>query len=52
MLDTLPTVEEMIAALNSPVVPETGARSDDIELSTEDMIKMMFNQIMQPPASS
>ena len=46
MLDTLPTVEEMMVALSSPVVP--GAESSDatvepMELSTDEMIKMIFN---------
>ena len=53
MLDTLPTVEEMMEALSSPVAP--GAASTTLEsheLSTDEMIKMIFNQVMQPPAVS
>lgn len=46
MLDTLPTVEEMMVALSSPIVP--GAETSDAtvessELTTDEMIKMIFN---------
>jgi hypothetical protein len=45
MLENLPTVEEMMLALSSPVSPSTSFRDDDIELSTEDMIREMFKMM-------
>lgn len=43
MLDRLPTVSEMIAALESPVSPKTQSREADMNLSTDDMIREMFS---------
>lgn len=48
MLENMPSVDEMIAALSSPVVPKKeeikeGAAS--MQLSTEDMIKEIFNML-------
>jgi hypothetical protein len=45
MLERLPTVEEMMIALSSPVVPEVSKREDVMELSTDDMIKEMFTMM-------
>lgn len=42
MLENLPTVEEMVAALSSPIVPETATTSQQTEMSVEDMIREMF----------
>lgn len=52
MLDTLPTVEEMMVALSSPIVPGAENTVEPSELTTDEMIKMIFNQVMQPPAVS
>lgn len=55
MLDTLPTVEEMMVALSSPIVPDaetSDATMEPMELSTDEMIKAIFNQVMAPPAVS
>ena len=51
MLENLPTVDEMIAALSSPIVPEKPKAQMD-ELSVDDMIKEIFMKVMTPPASS
>lgn len=51
VFDTLPTVDEMIAALSSPVVPSTNQK-EAVELSTDDMIRQIFDRVMQPPAVS
>ncbi len=51
MLESLPTVEEMMIALSSPVVPNGQASVGSIsevaaaELSTDDMIKEIFNML-------
>lgn len=54
MLDRLPTVAEMMAALASPMIPNPVSESQvqAMELSTDDMIRMMFEKVMQPPAVS
>lgn len=57
LLENLPTVEEMMAALSSPVVPSEAAASEEsqavsMDLSTDDMVKMIFEKIMSPPAVS
>lgn len=47
MLERLPSVEEMIAALSSPVGPEVG-QTETVgvdELSVEDMIREMFSMM-------
>ncbi len=41
----LPSVEDMMAALASPVVPKSASRSEDMEMSTEEMIKEMFRMM-------
>ena len=42
----LPSVDDMMAALASPVVPkDTSAIEAEMELSTDDMIKEMFNMM-------
>ncbi len=44
MLENLPSVEEMIAALSSPLNPSesTEKRAEEMQLSTDDMIKEIF----------
>ena len=51
MLERLPTVDEMIAALSSPVVPSTNTQ-EAVELSTDEMVRAIFEKIMTPPAVS
>ena len=42
----LPSMEEMIAALSSPVVPKGAERiQKESELSTDDMIKEIFSML-------
>ena len=57
MLENLPTVEEMMIALSSPMNPEP--RSDaaaeievQAELSVEDMIKEIFNMMSEAKYSA
>jgi hypothetical protein len=52
MLDRLPSMEEMIEALSSPVVPGGGAPAQEtqMKLSTDEMIRLIFERVMQPPA--
>jgi hypothetical protein len=48
MLENIPSVNEMIAALNSPTVPTKSAGSPKataMKLSTDDMIKEIFNML-------
>ena len=49
ILDRLPTVDEMIEALSSPVVPNgdapVGISADEMQLSTDDMIREIFNMM-------
>jgi hypothetical protein len=44
MLENLPSVEEMMIALSSPVIPEASKdkQADEMQLSTDDMIKEIF----------
>lgn len=42
MLENLPTVDEMIAALSSPIVPDSTPEVEMNEPSVEDMIKEIF----------
>lgn len=48
-LEKLPTVEEMMIALSSPVVPEgeaaVGERAADMQLTTDDMIREIFSMM-------
>jgi len=42
----LPTVDEMVAALASPIVPASATSVEtEMELSTDDMIKEMFSMM-------
>ena len=49
MLENLPSVEEMMIALSSPIVPDgeapIGASADEMKLSTDDMIREIFNMM-------
>ena len=44
MLENLPSVEEMMIALSSPIVPDSAIekRAEELELTTDDMIKEIF----------
>lgn len=42
-----PTFEQMQAALSSPVAPVTSYREDDMEMSTDDMIREMFSMMRE-----
>ena len=42
----LPTVDEMVAALASPIVPLSSTQVEtEMQLSTDDMIKEMFSMM-------
>lgn len=42
----LPTVDEMVAALASPIVPLSSTKVEtEMQLSTDDMIKEMFSMM-------
>lgn len=38
----LPSVQEMMEALSSPIIPQAAKIEDEMQMSTEDMIKEMF----------
>lgn len=53
LFDNMPTVEEMMAALNSPTDPAEEAstpesQATDMEMSSDEMIRMMFEKVMTP----
>lgn len=52
MLNTLPSISEIVAAMESPVSPSLETASQSAELSTDDMIKAIFEAVMAPPAVS
>lgn len=47
-LERLPTVEEMISALSSPIVPETRSTQQQGELSVDDMIREIWMHTTRP----
>lgn len=43
----LPSVEDMMDALASPIVPQSASTEVEMELSTDEMIKAMFLMMKQ-----